>query len=350
MPRAPSHSTLTPPARAGAPAATPMAFVRAVVAAYERHAVDPSAALRQARIAPRELRLHDGRITASQFEALCAHAMQELDDEALAWFSRRLPWGSYGLLIRASVTAPDLGVALRRWSRHHRLLADDVLLHLHIDGDAATLRLEETRPIAPAVRELCLVTLLRYVHGFACWAIDSRIALRGASFALPEPRHAEVYALLFGCPLAFDAPVTAMRFDARYLALPLVRDEAATRAMLQQALALTVRQYRRDRLLAQQVREHLRQRPVATAETVAAALNLSARTLHRQLREEGSSLQSLKDEARFALAQGLLRQTARSIAQVARAAGFRNEKSFARAFTAWSGLPPGRWRQASAGH
>ena len=28
--------------------------------------------------------------------------MQELDDEALGWFNRRLPWGSYGMLARAS--------------------------------------------------------------------------------------------------------------------------------------------------------------------------------------------------------------------------------------------------------
>jgi hypothetical protein len=52
--------------------------------------------------------------------------MQELDDEALGWFSRRLPWGSYGMLCRASLTSPDLGVAIKRWCRHHRLLTEDI--------------------------------------------------------------------------------------------------------------------------------------------------------------------------------------------------------------------------------
>jgi hypothetical protein len=42
-------------------------------------------------------------------EIMSGAAMQELDDEALGWFSRRLPWGSYGMLCRASITSPDLG-------------------------------------------------------------------------------------------------------------------------------------------------------------------------------------------------------------------------------------------------
>ena len=70
-------------------------------------------------------------------EALCGAAMRELDDEALGWFSRRLPWGSYGMLCRASLTAPTLGMALKRWCRHHRLLTEDLLLTLQVAGGAA---------------------------------------------------------------------------------------------------------------------------------------------------------------------------------------------------------------------
>ena len=48
--------------------------------------------------------------------------MRELDDEALGWFGRRLPWGSYGMPARASLTAPTLGVALRRELAEQHLL------------------------------------------------------------------------------------------------------------------------------------------------------------------------------------------------------------------------------------
>lgn len=62
-------------------------------------------------------------------------------------------------------------------------------------------------------------------------------------------------------------------------------------------------------------------------------------TLHRQTREEASSPQALKDEARRHLAVELLSRGQRSVKQVAWAVGFRGEKSFARAFRGWTGSP-----------
>lgn len=171
-------------------AVTPMAFVRAIVQGYERYGVDPSAALQAAQITPRELARPGARVTAAQFEALSGHAMQELDDEALGWFSRRLPWGSYGMLCRASLTSPDLGVAIKRWCRHHRLLTEDITLALEVSGGVATLRIAEHRPLDEAFREFCLVTSLRFLHGYVCWAIDSRISLRDATFPLQRRRTA----------------------------------------------------------------------------------------------------------------------------------------------------------------
>lgn len=338
MPPRPDHHR--PPT-----AATPIAFVEAVLRAYAKYGADPSWALQQAQIAPSLLQKPQARVTARQFEALCSAAMQQLDDEALGWFTRRLPWGSYGLLCRASTASPNLGVALKRWCRHHRLLVDDIELSFASDGTAATVAIEEKRDLG-AFREFALLTSLRYLHGYACWAVDSRITLREARFPFAAPPHAAVYALLFPGPVSFGAPRAALVFDAHYLALPIVRDEPALRTMLQHALPLTVRQYRRDRLLVQRVRELLRRRggESATAAMIADALNVSLRTLHRQLRGEGATLQALKDEARHERAAELLQRSRRGIKQIAHEVGFRSEKSFARAFRSWSGHPPSEWR------
>ncbi|HEY1391888.1 MAG TPA: AraC family transcriptional regulator, partial [Methylibium sp.] len=181
-----------------------MAFVRAMLLAYERYGADPAEALKKAQITPAALRQPDAHITSAQMVAFSAAAMQELDDEALGWFSRRLPWGSYGMLCRASITSPDLGVALKRWCRHHRLLTDDILLHLAVADGTATLHIEERLPLG-TMREFCLVTLLRYVHGYACWAIDSQIPLREAGFPFAAPPHHRVYPLMFPGPVYFEA-------------------------------------------------------------------------------------------------------------------------------------------------
>jgi len=327
-------------------AVTPMAFARAMVANYARQQRDPAGALRLAQITPSALRQVDGRMTARQMEVLSAAAMQELDDEGLGAFARRLPWGSYGMLARASLTAPSLEVALKRWCRHHGLLADEVRLTLAVAGSTATVAIEERVPLPQDVRELSLAFLLRNVHGLACWYIDSRIALLGASFPFAAPPHADSYAHMFPGPIAFGAPQAQVRFDAQYLKLPLRRDEKALAQMLQRALSITVLQYRRDRLLVPQVRQALAAHPERShsAEALATLLHVSPRTLHRQLKEEGASLQQLKDEVRLERAKDLLYRTARPVKQVAAAVGFRNEKSFSRAFRAWTGMSPAALR------
>ena len=331
-------------------AATPIAFVRAIVQAYERRGISPANALAQAQIAPVELLDSASRITAWQMERISGLAMQELDDEALGWFSRRLPWGSYGMLARASLSAPTLGVALKRWCRHHGLIADDIALTLSVTGDTAQLAITELHDLGD-LREFCLVSVLRNILGVACWLIDSRIPLLGAQFPFAPPAHREAYGVLFSGPTAFDTGPAAIRFDARYLSLALRRDERALQQMLQRALPLTVLPYRRDRLLVQRVRQALTANlaQAHNADTLAALLNVSPRTLHRQLKEEGASLQALKDEVRRARALELLLRTHRPIKQVAEAAGFQNEKSFIRAFSGWTGQSPGQFRQSRCG-
>ena len=348
MPARPPRNPAQPPA-----AATPMAFARAIVAAYQRHGRNPAGVLKLAQITPAKLQQADGRMTAHQMEVLSGAAMQELDDEGLGAFDRKLPWGSYGMLARASISSPDLGVALKRWCRHHALIAGDIGLKLVESGAGASIVIEERADLgqrAPGVREFIMVYVLRNIHGLACWYVDSRIPLQGASFPFPAPPHADAYRHMFpGGPLKFDAAQAAIRFDARYLALPLRRDEKALRQMLQRALPLTVLQYRRDRLLVQQVRQALvaHTERAHSAEGLAELLHMSSRTLHRQLKEEGASLQQLKDEVRCERAKDLLYRSAKPVKQVAAAAGFRNEKSFLRAFRQWTGQSPAQFRRGA---
>jgi AraC-like DNA-binding protein len=111
-----------------------------------------------------------------------------------------------------------------------------------------------------------------------------------------------------------------------------------------------VRPYRRDRLLVDKVRQALTQHPELgrNAEGLAQWLALSSRTLHRQLREEGASLQGIKDTVRRDLACALLLRSRKPVKQIAQAAGFDNDKSFIRAFKLWMGLTPDEYRQQGA--
>ena len=335
----------TPPSRAE----TPIAFIQGMVKAYAVRGLDPGGALQRAQITPELLAQPDARVTALQMEWMSEAAMRELDDEALGWFSRRLPWGSYGMLVRASLTAPTLGVALARWCRHHGLLTDDIHLQVTQTQGVASLQLTAQRDLGD-LQEFAVVSVLRNALGVACWLTDSRIPLLQTTLRLAPPPHADSYRVLFDGPTQFNAPAHSLQFDAGYLSLPVRRDEAALQRMLQRALLLTVRPYRRDRLLVEKVRQTLAEHPERSrnADDLAAWLNLSARTLHRQLKEEGASLQQLKDAVRRDLATELLLRSHRPLKQIAAEVGFQNEKSFMRAFKGWTGQTPEEFRLAKA--
>ncbi len=327
-------------------AATPMAFVSAILTAYERRQLDPSELLEAIGITRADAANLHARITASQMEYISGAAMRELGDEALGWFSRRLPWGSYGMLARASITSPNLAVAIKRWCRHHGLLTDDISLTLTTTGQTARICISERVDLG-VMREFCLVSVLRNMHGFACWLVDSRIPLQIAQFPFTTPPHQQVYSIIFTGSTLFQQQEAAISFDSSYLDLAVLRDESALQQMLQSALPLTVYQYKRDRLLMLRVKQMLTRCPsnqTHTADSLAHALNMSPRTLHRQLKGEGTSLQLLKNDARLKSATAMLLRSNRPLKQVAIACGFIDEKSFIRTFKNWMGMTPGDYR------
>jgi AraC-like DNA-binding protein len=277
-------------------------------------------------------------------------------------------------------------VALKRWCRHHNLLTQSIHLEINEQDGVAALSLSEqtvpggwaagrsaqvkeepaqragdTEQNAPLpslpsemhalreLREFCIVSVLRNALGVACWLSDSRIELRQTTLRYAPPAHRSSYGVLFDGPVRFDADTNSLQFDALYLTLPLRRDEAALQRMLERALLLTVRPYRRDRLLMEKARQLLRQdaATLRSAEALAERLHVSVRGLHRQLKDEGSSLQAIKDTVRRELALDLLLKTQRPLKQIAERVGFTNEKSFLRAFKGWTGQTPDALRQAA---
>ena len=78
---------------------------------------------------------------------------------------------------------------------------------------------------------------------------------------------------------------------------------------------------------------------------VARSLGLSVRSFHRRLSEHGVSFQTITEETRRELAEGLLREEAHSLAEVAFLTGFSEQSSFSRAFKRWVGMTPASYRK-----
>ncbi|MGE5468634.1 MAG: AraC family transcriptional regulator [Ignavibacteria bacterium] len=324
-------------------------FVRGILAGTTRAGAAPARLLEHAGIATSMLDDGDARVPVARYAALYRLINERLDDEGFGLFSRPLRRGTFEFLCRGALSAATLEAALERIARFLRVVLDDMEVEIQRTRDTAVIVIsqEQPLPVGEPGRVFAFEWLLRMIHGVAAWLVARPLALSEVAFPYPPPPHAAEYEFVFAPRCTFDAQRLEARFPAAALDLPVRRDEAALAAFLADAPASITTLYRRDRAVAQRVRDALRAAlpGTRTLPQIAAALFLSPRTLHRRLEDEGTSLQAIRDALRRDLAGEWLTKTRRPIGQIAAALGFADGSSFYRAFTAWTGRSPRDYRR-----
>ena len=98
-------------------------------------------------------------------------------------------------------------------------------------------------------------------------------------------------------------------------------------------------------IITQQVRDQILKHGLTTnMEQVAAAMARTSRTLHRQLKAEGSSWRRVMDDVRMGLAEEYLKQPF-SLEQVAERLGYSDTANFSHAFKRCNGVSPSVYRK-----
>lgn len=320
-----------------------------MLSGFTRIGKDPRDILCEVGIASHLLADPAARIALGRYAALYRRASESLEDEGFALFSRPLRPGSFEFLCRAVISAADLEEALGRAARFLGLLLDELQIELDVDAHGALLVIRQTRPlpVAEAGRVFAFEWLLRLLHGLGAWLTARPLVLEAVAFPYPLPAHAADYPRIFTPHCDFDAPQLVARFAREHLALPLRRDEAALKDYLQEAPASITAIYQGDRALALRVRDALKAAlpEQRTLPDLAQSLFVSPRTLHRRLEEEGTSFRAIRDGLRRELAIEWLTKSDRPLQQIAADLGFADGAAFYRAFIAWTGEGPRRYRQ-----
>jgi AraC-like DNA-binding protein len=251
----------------------------------------------------------------------------------------------------AALASPNLSEALKRLARYKRLVCPEQIVIDVVRGEAR-LRYEwllaEEGPPATLMDGIfaSVLRLARQGTGKPIAPRRIELARRRANEAMLE-RH-------FGCKVRFDAPVDLFVFDAKALAEPFVTHNAELLEVIVPGLEAAVHKGAgARRSLADDVRRALSQRISGerpAVEKVAKSLGMSGRTLQRRLEELGTSYQALLDEVRRRSARRLLVKTDLDTGEVAFLLGFEELNSFTRAFHAWEGTTPARWRASQASH
>lgn len=188
-------------------------------------------------------------------------------------------------------------------------------------------------------------------HRQASWLIGNYIDLVGVHFDCAAYGSANAYTDSFAAPVYFNADWCGMEFHSRYLDCPLVQTEATLDKMLSTFPAELIEADELTSSVSARVRGLIGtdfSNPMPSLDDVAVRLLTTSTTLHRRLRDEGTSFQKLKDQCRRDAAIQLLRDPINSGTAVSEYLGFSDPSAFFRAFKKWTGLTPQQFRSRKA--
>jgi len=308
--------------------------------------VDVARVLQHARLSRSQLAART-RVTTREFFAFW-RAVEEVSgarDLGLRLGSEAFPH-QLDVASLAALHAPNLGEALKKLARYKRLVCPEEVGIEIVDGEALIrfdwILADEQVPLLIVDGAFATVVALAR-RGTGRPMVPRRVELtRRPAGEATLRRH-------FGCDVHFDAPLDLLVLDERALAEPFVTHNEDLLEVMLPGLEAAVAEQEPTRTVADDVRMILGrgmhgERP--TVEKIADEMRMSPRTLQRRLEAAGTTYQALLDEVRRQSARRLLANTNLDAGEVAFLLGFEELNSFTRAFHAWEGTTPARWRES----
>lgn len=299
---------------------------------------------------------YQASISAMQYTRLYQQVLSLLQDQAFGlMLGHSVSPGAFRMMCYCLLGCENLGKAIHRACEFFRIFFNsDAHIHLDTRKDNAIVGYGSVKKgFAGDKVDLADVYGLCIWHRFFCWLVGGSIDLKEVRFAgqAPEGRgRIAKYQALFDCPVYFGQLRDEFVFENRYLAYPLVQNERSLKEFLRAApYPLMVMQHNRDDgSIVARVRAMIGQdfsQGFPSFERITESLNMSAPTLRRRLKKEGTTFQQLKDECRRDAAVAYLSNSELSINAIAALMGFTDPSAFHRCFKKWTGMTPGEYRQ-----
>jgi AraC-like DNA-binding protein len=265
----------------------------------------------------------------------------------------------FGLLAGRHFELPMLGPLgyLMRHAPNARAALRALMLQLHVHDRGAAVTFGEVdrrrhaltyavftpdTPALGAIYDLAMMigfNILKLLCGPLWQPLEVRLSREPPADAAP-------YRTLFEAPVRFNAPLSTLVFESRWLDAKIPTSDPGLYRTLGMLLAAIESQSPRP--LTEKLRAALNTSVLAgtaNAAYLADLFSLSQRSLRRHLAQEGITLKTLVNEARTMVAQQLLTQTRMPMAGIAAALHYSDATAFSRAFHSAAGVTPTQWRR-----
>lgn len=252
-------------------------------------------------------------------------------------------FGPMGVVMRNSKTFGEAVEYVASHCHAHSLAARVRLERDEVTGELFTgheILLERLPNKRQAIEQLLLLGHLNAIE-----ITDGRARVRAVHFRHQPVSSPRTYRRYFGCDVFFDQREDGVIYSARDLAAPIVARDVQ---MYEMATAFIARRFTRvTPPVRAQVRAVILQfigSEDCSNERVAAELGLHTRTLHRRLKAEGKSFETIKDEVRRDIALSYLTETDLPLTLVAGRVGYAEHSVLTRSCARWFAASPSELR------
>ncbi len=308
----------------------------------EAQGVDVAGFLTEIGLSPDLMETPDARVRRSEQEAIWRHALAVTGDPLLpARVAKDFPPEAIGVMIYLAKVASDGIDAITRLRNLVGLMQDESTLALEFEPGVAVLQvrsLDGYQPILPGseYNAALHVFIGRSLSSGTREPLEIRIPH-------PEPAHAGEYEAFLGVPVRYGADHNGVVFPREEFNKPLPTADEGLSDLLERYARELLERIPTENSFVDRVCTVVRPRlPKGSPgiEEVADLLRMSARSVRRRLKEEGTTYRGTLDTLRCELAVHALEAGRESMDAIATDLGFSDTSAFYKAFRRWTGRSP----------
>lgn len=333
----------------------PARYFALLLASLEMQGVDTGRLLALAKLDAGRFGRSDGMLAPHEIESFVAAAYRLTGRTDLGFeIGRLIKVSSHDQLGYGMLSCRDLEHLLQLTSRYFHFIIELFTLRFRRTPDGG-------EAVFSPVAAMPLAAMRFTIEGIAV-SVQNQFRLllgpEGTAFdfymGMPPPSHHARYLDLLPARFHFDEramPGIVLRIDARLLELALPMASPQVVAQIEGRLRSLERRPVPDAGWGDYITMLLReaQGQPLTLDEIARRMNVSARTIDRNLKKEDLRFRDLSQQLRFERAREQLVQPGFTVARVAEDLGFSDAANFSRAFRRHCGLTPSEFQAKAAG-
>ncbi len=253
----------------------------------------------------------------------------------------------YGVLGLSWKTCSWAGEIFDRSERYFKLLSNTYFFRVKKGTEISRVYLnrEAHRPGVELSNEATFSATVVVLQAIT----ESNIAPVEVSFKHAPPEKLDDYAAAFNCPVMFNQPQNYIAYKTEDLNMRTAKaDESINRFLVERVEEETKGiEFSANKIVVdvENLIKDALPSGIPGVEQIGQLMGMSRRTLTRRLSESGLTYRHLIKKIQEEVSKDLLKNSSRSIAEIAFETGFSEQSAFSRAFKTWTSLSPTEFRR-----